>query len=239
MKRETAFKTLSIKSYPSVLNYSSAVCILFWCSVVLPPSLESVTTAPFISEAGLGDSERQSSFLFDGDRNPKDVTSMDKQDKNRSAKGADSGRPTRVNPIVGFEGPFTELVDRGQTSEQHRQIEDPSDLFRLLRAAPNNAQLSDLILASRCGYRQKVEDLLIKGANVNENDGSGTTALLESLTYGHFEIAELLIQKGANVRAASGSGWTPLHLVASLGTGRLANDIVRRGGDLNAKTELG
>lgn len=101
-----------------------------------------------------------------------------------------------------------------------------------------NSMLSDLTLASRCGDRLVVEQELAKHADINKNEG-GTTALLESVTNGHFEIAKLLLDNGADARAVTNSGWTALHSVVSVGPEDLANELVAKGADVNAKTDLG
>lgn len=114
----------------------------------------------------------------------------------------------------------------------------PHELFEILRQDTGNSMLSDLTLASSCGDRLVVEQELAKNANVNKDEG-GTTALLESVTHEHFEIAKLLLDKGADVRAVGSSGWTALHSVVSVGPTALADELVARGADVNAKTDLG
>ena len=62
-------------------------------------------------------------------------------------------------------------------------------------------------------YKEVVELLIAKGADVNAKNDSGWTPLHHA-TYGGFkEVAELLIENGVDVNSRiKGSGYTPLDL---------------------------
>ena len=60
------------------------------------------------------------------------------------------------------------------------------------------------------GYREIVELLIAKGADVNAKTKYGTTPLHTASDSGYKEIAELLIAKGADVNAQGITGGTPL-----------------------------
>jgi ankyrin repeat protein len=61
-----------------------------------------------------------------------------------------------------------------------------------------------------CGFRDIVDLLITKGADVNAKD-NGDWTHLHSAVYGHKDIVELLISKGANVNAKDGNRRTPLY----------------------------
>jgi ankyrin repeat protein len=61
-----------------------------------------------------------------------------------------------------------------------------------------------------CGFRDIVDLLITKGADVNAKDNGDWTPL-HSAVYGHKDIVELLISKGANVNAKDGNRRTPLY----------------------------
>lgn len=60
--------------------------------------------------------------------------------------------------------------------------------------------------------------MLVKnGANVNNGDVSGKTALHQAAAFGREKVAELLIRNGANVNQKDQQGKTSLHLAAEHG----------------------
>jgi ankyrin repeat protein len=165
----------------------------------------------------------------------RDSKPMNEQDSN---VGANRGRRTR--PLLGLQGPFSALTAQRESQEQFEQKQDPAELFRILRADPSNSGIGDLILASRSGYREMVDHLIEQGnVNIDEHEEGGATALIEAVTYGHFDIALLLIERGADVKATTSSAWTPLHFVASHGPESLAKEIVAREANVNASADLG
>jgi ankyrin repeat protein len=104
-----------------------------------------------------------------------------------------------------------------------------------------------LHLAAENGWKDKVELLLAKGADVNATDkSSGSTPL--HLTRSP-EVARLLIAKGANVKARNkyGSpplqGRTPLHtaVIAAWNTNNknAVELLIAQGADVNARDEYG
>ena len=96
--------------------------------------------------------------------------------------------------------------------------------------------------------------LIDRGANVNTEGYSDSTALLEAVNCGHLKMVQLLIAKGANVRTAGLWDETALHIAS--GTfdrlkllsriGRSGGDdeayltiariLIKNGADINAKT---
>jgi ankyrin repeat protein len=61
-----------------------------------------------------------------------------------------------------------------------------------------NNKVTPLIFASQQGKSDVVEDLLKKGARVNDVMTDGKTALLMACKNGHTEIVKMLMDKGAN-----------------------------------------
>jgi ankyrin repeat protein len=56
--------------------------------------------------------------------------------------------------------------------------------------------------------------LISKGANVNEKDRKGETALHGLALNGKIDLIRILLDNGAQVNAATNEGVTPLHLAA-------------------------
>ena len=122
--------------------------------------------------------------------------------------------------------------------------------FGLMKGADvNGSQASGwtpLMLASYKGYKEIVELLIAKGADVNARDDNGKTALLEALNPMHRElekndkeIAKLLIAKGADVNAKNNNGQTPLMFAANTGCKDIVELLVAKGADLNVRNEFG
>lgn len=71
-----------------------------------------------------------------------------------------------------------------------------------------------LISAAHQGSLGVVENLIVNGADVNEGDASGRTALHWAAIEGHRDVVQLLILKGANLNAQDYQNRTPLSLVS-------------------------
>ncbi|MHC4555843.1 MAG: ankyrin repeat domain-containing protein [Planctomycetota bacterium] len=89
-------------------------------------------------------------------------------------------------------------------AEARSLIEGGADVNR--RTPYGTTPLDRAVVA---GFRDIVELLIAKGANVNAKDNWDWTPL-HSAVYGHKDIVEILIAKGANVNARDGGGRTPL-----------------------------
>jgi ankyrin repeat protein len=59
---------------------------------------------------------------------------------------------------------------------------------------PNNAGMTPLLNATRGGNIELIKALLLAGANVDDQDREGSSALLLAAAYGRFDIVLLLVQ---------------------------------------------
>ena len=73
---------------------------------------------------------------------------------------------------------------------------------------------SELIEASKNQNSAAILELLAQGADINEAQGDGATALHWSIFRNNLVITDLLLQQGANVNAADDHGVTPLSLAS-------------------------
>ena len=96
-----------------------------------------------------------------------------------------------------------------------------------------------LTTASYKGQTGVVNDLLNKGADVNEKSGCGfgwdpnVTALTCAAHGGHMETVNVLIERGADVNARSSDGWTPLVSAAYAGHADIAKLLIEKGADVD------
>lgn len=88
-------------------------------------------------------------------------------------------------------------------------------------------------------FRQVIEALLAKGANVNATLNDGTTALMQASYDGHIEIVQELLNKGAQVNAKDEHGDTALMVACAGGNIKVVRALLENGADVNAKTNDG
>ncbi len=108
-------------------------------------------------------------------------------------------------------------------------------IVALLWAGPAaNGPVAD---AAMRGDLEGVRSLLEQGADANEAQGDGMTALHWAARHGHAEMAQLLITAGANVSAATRIGrYTPLHLASRAGSAPVVEALLAAGADVHAAT---
>lgn len=88
--------------------------------------------------------------------------------------------------------------------------------------------------------REAVRALLKKGADVNEAQGDGTTALHWAAMNGDADMAQMLVTAGANVRATTRLGaYTPLFLAARGGYADVVRVLLAAGADAKSRTSNG
>ncbi|MBN1906489.1 MAG: ankyrin repeat domain-containing protein [Deltaproteobacteria bacterium] len=86
--------------------------------------------------------------------------------------------------------------------------------------------MTPLTLASRKGFKDIADLLIIKGATKNSGTYYGDTPLILSSNNGHKATAELLISKGADVNAKNNNGDNPILLAAFLGNKEIAELLI-------------
>jgi ankyrin repeat protein len=89
--------------------------------------------------------------------------------------------------------------------------------------------------AAENGLTEIAALLIEQGADPNETDHFGNTALHLALNYP--EMISLLLESGANVDAENAMGNTPLHLAVK--DRRAVEELLAAGADVNARNGLG
>jgi ankyrin repeat protein len=106
--------------------------------------------------------------------------------------------------------------------------------------AAQKPALGELARAVKLNRLKEVEDLLQRGADVNEMDPDWERDMLGIATaMGCTEIARLLIDKGADVRKKYKNGSTPLMIAAYTGRTEIAGLLIGKGTDIEAANEAG
>ena len=132
-------------------------------------------------------------------------------------KGLKVGKMVSEKVIRAMKNMYSEKYNELRRNEIEKVLgEEEAD--RLLRKrkremlSPEEQKRLDkeLLEAVKKGEYKKVEELIKRGANVNEKDNDGWTALMHAASRGHKEIVELLIKNGANVNEKGYNGRTAL-----------------------------
>lgn len=111
----------------------------------------------------------------------------------------------------------------------------------LLLVASSSTTSQALNAAARNGQYDAVNALIELGADIEDLNCTGTTALLEAVSGGHILVVSRLLQAKANVEASSRrrsfEGYrscTPLHIAAGMGLVNIVQMLVDAGGNTNA-----
>ena len=81
---------------------------------------------------------------------------------------------------------------------------------------------------------ETVKALLDMGANVDECDERGSTALMTAAQWGHVDVCRLLLERGADVNKSDKQGDTALHEAARSGELAIVDWLLAHGADPNA-----
>ncbi len=116
------------------------------------------------------------------------------------------------------------LTARAQTEAPKPQSKAPHPLHEVASA----------------GDIEKVKSLISKGADVNEKDRAGRTALHCACEKGHTEVAKLLISQGARINVTTAMmASTPLHFAVMRGDRQTIELLLSKGANINAKNRDG
>merc|ERR1719150_518380 len=89
-------------------------------------------------------------------------------------------------------------------------------------------EFTALIKASGKGQLEVVELLLARGANVNWNSASGSSALMMACSKGHAKVVELLLKNGASLNQVF-LGNALLHRAAMFGRSEVIQTLLKHG----------
>ena len=98
---------------------------------------------------------------------------------------------------------------------------------------------SPLMLAALRGDMDAVDRLIAQGAEVNNTNRAGGTALMTAAIQGHSDVVRLLISKRATVNAKNNKGWTALMYAAWNGHTDVVKTLLAKGAEVNAQNNEG
>lgn len=103
----------------------------------------------------------------------------------------------------------------------------------------DDTDLSLLMIAAHQGWEEHLEDLIGRGAELEQKDDSGYTALMFAANTRQSKAVEILIKQGANVNAADNDNSTPIMFAAQHGYANIVELLIDAGADVNAKGSHG
>ncbi len=100
-----------------------------------------------------------------------------------------------------------------------------------------NAAIKPLVDAAARGDTDHVQQLLRDGADVNEAQGDGMTALHWAAETGNNDLAGMLIYAGSHLDAGTRIGqYTPLHIAGRQGHAEIVQSLINAGANIEAPT---
>ena len=87
------------------------------------------------------------------------------------------------------------------------------------------------------GKKKNVKELIYLGAEINEKNDNGETAVHYAAEYGNLEVIKELAKNGGNIRAKNNEGEEPIHYAAEEGEEAILDWLIESGVDKNARTE--
>ena len=115
------------------------------------------------------------------------------------------------------------------------------DPYELMIIPPNKKgeMIIDEIQKEDKANLNLVSDLILLGANLDWQEGDGSTALHWCVDWNHSRIARMLIDAGADVNIQEGDGWTALHWCAVKNRPEIARMLIDAGADVNIQQNAG
>lgn len=107
----------------------------------------------------------------------------------------------------------------------------------LLAGMASRAEAQVVADAATSGDVEQVRSLLAQGADVNDAQGDGMTALHWAAERGDVRLAELVLSAGADLEAGTRIGaYTPLHIASKGAHMAVVERLLEAGADANART---
>jgi ankyrin repeat protein len=109
---------------------------------------------------------------------------------------------------------------------------EPHGLLEYNRAIPRGGDTA-LMFAARDGDLESAKLLVAAGANVNDADAWGVSAMVVAAHAGYGDLVEFLLVKGADANAA-GAGFSALHEAIMRRDEKIVTTLLAHGADANA-----
>ena len=95
------------------------------------------------------------------------------------------------------------------------------------------------MVAAQNGHCDTIKLLVEYGAEIDQGNHTGRTAIIQASQNGHFDVVSLLLEEGAAVNAADGEGWTALMVAAQNGHCDIVKLLVEYGAEIDQGNHTG
>ena len=162
-----------------------------------------------------------------------------------------------VSSYLGSNGVITDLKQNIENKFKHPDPEEPTFtpvalavLADVCECVPSLVEagahvnvhseaMSPLVCAAEKGQTQLVNYLIRAGADVNQKDYKGMTALYSAARNRNIECIKILVKAGAEVNLTDREGCTPLMVAAANGYNRCLDQLMKTGADVNMGDHMG
>ncbi|MCJ7580275.1 MAG: ankyrin repeat domain-containing protein [Candidatus Aminicenantes bacterium] len=128
-----------------------------------------------------------------------------------------------------------EAVQQGNLSKVKMLLENNPELLE----ARNENDKTPLHFAAQGGFKEIVEFLLEKGADVNAHNIADETPLHYASALKHGEVVDFLIARGAKLNSRTLDGSTPLHYAVNPGNSETIRILIEKGADIHSRNNKG
>ncbi|RYY38794.1 MAG: ankyrin repeat domain-containing protein [Chitinophagaceae bacterium] len=127
-----------------------------------------------------------------------------------------------------------------ESEGKHTKVADNFTAWlKAQRALHRQANDKKLVRAARAGDVARVERLLRRGTDINEQDATGNTPLMAALLAWQYEASSLLLKHQPDLSIADASGHTALMWAAYRNQPLLVQQMIAQGADVHARTASG
>jgi ankyrin repeat protein len=156
---------------------------------------------------------------------------------------AASGNLERVKQLVEGGANIEELDEDGTTALSLATVNNHFDIVVYLASYLMRLHYiersNELHLCAASGNLERVKQLVEGGANIEELDEDGTTALSLATVNNHFEIVVYLLEHGANVAHGDDERKTALHWACIAGTLSSVKYLGEHGARITERDDIG
>lgn len=131
------------------------------------------------------------------------------------------------------------LVIVAMTSCINQEAESSKGEVSSGKSMQSNAAGNDIHTAAYLGDLNSIRQHIRAGANLDEKNQNGGTALIIAIIFDKTDVAKALIEGGADLAVANNEGATPLHVAAFFCRPELVEVLLNNGADKALRNQYG